>query len=360
MMAEASRSRGRDVAAGGDMAGWAVRQCREWAAQRRHEGHYDLPTLAAYRQALRKSRQGGDLVAYLTFRRELGMPLHRHHLPLLLAVLPRLAPRAWLESFNLIEEALGRGHPLPIHLGPLKRRLCEVSPPLAAQLADSALVRRSPFLSGMARLDREQEARRTAFADYLRAVKSLCVVGNHSGLMGSGLGADIDAHDCVVRFNQYRSPQSNPEDIGEKSDVWVRMPGVAREHIDFHGGWVVVSGPDLRYRLSNWHAVRDLLERNVPMLTVPLDVWRGVVAELAAPPSAGLLFLAWLRRMRPGGLEGVGIAGFQRASDKEGSYHHAIANKQPGHRHNWHLERGLLEAWAAEDGARWLGNNIPD
>lgn len=338
----------------GGMANWTVRQCRDWVAGRRHDGQYDPLTLAGYRQVWRKGRQARDLVAYLNFRRELGMPLHRHHLPLLLEVLPRLGPRAWLEAFNLIEEAMGRGRPPPMYLGPLKRRLCEVSPPLAALLADSAFVRRSPFLSGLARLEREQETRRTDFAAYVRRVKSLCVVGNHSGLIGAALGPDIDAHECVIRFNQYQSPQSNLADIGEKTDVWVRMPGVAREHIAFRGGWVVISGPDLRYRLSNWHAVQDLLEREVPLLTVPLDLWRDVVAELAAPPSAGLLFLAWLRRMRPDGLKGVGITGFQRSSDQDGAYHHAIAGKQAGHRHNWHLERELLEAWVAQDGARWL------
>ncbi|MCP5279516.1 MAG: glycosyltransferase family 29 protein [Thiobacillus sp.] len=339
------------------LSGWPLRQCREWAARRRHDGQYDFATLAGFREAWRKSRQAGDLVAYLAFRRDLGLPLHRHHLPLLLAVLPRLGPRAWLEAFNLIEEAMGRGHPPPIHLGPLKRRLCEVSPPLAALLADSAFVRKSPFLSAMARLDREQEVRRAAFAAHLRSVPSLCVVGNHSGLIGSGLGAAIDAHACVVRFNQYRGPGSDLADLGERTDVWVRMPGVAREQIDFRGGWVVISGPDLRYRLSNWHAARDLLERNVPMLTVPLDVWRDLVAELAAPPSAGLLFLAWLRRLLPHGLRGVGLAGFQRASDKEGAYHHAVVGKQAGHRHDWPLERALLEDWTQEGGARWLARS---
>jgi hypothetical protein len=341
-----------------DMVGWNARQCREWAVGRRHDGLYDLSTLAGFREAWRKSKQAADLVAYFTFRRDLGMPLHRHHMPVLLAVLPRLGPRAWLEAFNLIEEAMGLGHPPPIHLGLLKRRLCEVSPPLAALLSGATFVRKSPFLSGMARLDREQEARRAAFSDHLRGVGSLCVVGNHSGLIGSGLGLEIDAHDCVVRFNQYRGPDSDLTDIGVKTDVWVRMPGVAREHIDFHGGWAVISGPDLRYRLSNWRAVRDLLERNVPMLTVPLDVWRDVVAELAAPPSAGLLFMAWLRRSLPHGLRGVGIAGFQRVMDKAGAYHHAVAGKQPGHRHNWPLERALLEGWAEKDGARWLGNDV--
>lgn len=342
---------------GDDMISWSARRCREWAGQRKLDGHYDPLTLAAYRQALRKSGQAGDLVAYLSFRRDLGLRLNRHHLPLLLGVLPRLGPRAWLESFNLIVETMGEARALPMHLGPLKKRLCEVSPPLAAHLSHAAFVRNSPFLRGLAKLDKAQAARRAGFVNYLNSVKSLCVVGNHSGLIGSGLGPDIDAHDCVIRFNQYRSAASNPGDVGEKADVWVRMPGVARENIDFRGRWVVISGPDLRYRLSNWHAVRELLERDVPMLTVPLDTWRDVVAKLAAPPSAGLLFLAWLRQLRGEGLKGVGIAGFQRVEEQTASaYHHAIPGKQAGHRHNWPLERGLLAEWVRRDGARWLEN----
>lgn len=338
-----------------ELEGMTAAQCRKWAHERRQNGQYDLLTLAGYRRVWRNSRQGRDLVAFLTFRRELGMPLHRHHRRLLLEALPRLGPRSWLEAFSLLEEAVRRGHPLPWHLGPLKRRLCEVSPPLAAQLETASFVRESALLSGMAALDREQASRRVAFATHLQSVQRLCVVGNHSGLTGSGLGVEIDANDCVVRFNQYQNPYSNPDDIGTKTDIWVRMPGVVREHINFQGGWVVISGPDLRYRLSNWHAVQDLLEKKVPILTVPLEVWRRVVAELSAPPSAGLLFLAWLRQMRRNGLAGVGIAGFQRANDMDGAYHHAIAGKRPGHRHNWALERELLEGWLQRDGAYWIG-----
>jgi hypothetical protein len=221
-------------------------------------------------------------------------------------------------------------------------------------LAARGFVRKSPFLAGLAALARDQQARRAAFADDLRSAPSICVVGNHAGMTGSALGEKIDAHAYVVRFNQYRSAHTQSCDLGEKADVWVRMPGVERTGIDFSGDWVVISGPDLRYRLSNWEVARALLERGTPMLTVPIEVWRPLVERLAAPPTAGLLFLAWLKQIRPEGLQNVGIAGFQRSDEAGVAYHHAIPDKRPGPRHNWQQERRILAQWVECDGARWL------
>lgn len=331
-----------------------VRACRALAQQRKMEGCYDSVTLECYRQVLRQGGTGTDLVSYLSFRRDLGEELNGHYVPLLLKMMPRLGPRAWLEAYNLIVEAKGRFPPLTLHLRPIRRQLSVLAPALVANFPNRRAAPMNPFLTGLAQLVLEQEARRNEFADYLRKASRLCVVGNHAGLAGSGLGGEIDSHECVVRFNQYASPASQAGDIGSKTDVWVRAPGFVPDQIEFHGRWAVITGPDLRYRLSNWQVARPLLERRVSVLTVPLEIWRELVRRLAAPPSAGLLFLAWLRQLREMGLSGISLVGFQRRDVQVGAYHHALPFQPPGRRHNWTLERELLTEWARQDKSIWL------
>ena len=47
----------------------------------------------------------------------------------------------------------------------------------------------------------------------------LAVVSNGSALLGSGAGAEIDAHRCVARFNEYEIGGAFAEDVGERVDV---------------------------------------------------------------------------------------------------------------------------------------------
>lgn len=336
----------------GDLRGMPVSACRDLARQRHAEGLYDADTLACFRQALRLGRSPADLVAYLSFRRDRGHPLNRRHVPFLRRAMRWLGPRAWLEAWGLLAESAQVLPRLPMHFWPLAAHLSVFSPPLAARRGGSAP---DAFGRGLLALVQTQEAQRAAFARFLASQARVCVVGNAGQLQGADLGAQVDAHDCVIRFNQYTSPHSMQKDRGSKADVWVRAPGFSPQEICFSGAWGVVTGPDLRYRLTDWRLFRPLIEANVPLLTVPLPVWRELVQMLSAPPSAGLLFLAWLRMLRKEGLQGISLVGFQRGPHRGAGYHHALPKQAPGRRHNWHRERELLAEWASCDGAFWLG-----
>lgn len=351
-MADAQRASASWMEDVTDLAGLSARQCRRLAKARKEAGDFDALTLACFRRAARLGP--ADLLAYLTFRREMGIALSPAYLPFLERIRWALGPRSWLDAFHLVEESAGPGWDLPSRFAPLRGRFCAASSAFAAQCGERAEVRNSPFLSGMAAVFQRQEPRRAAFLDYLHGAGRICVVGNHAGMNGSRLGARIDAHDCVVRFNQFRAAHSLTDDVGGRADVWVRMPGVPRPSVDFSGGWVVLSGPDVRFRSSNWRAVWPVIEAGKPILTIPLEHWRALVGELAAPPSAGILFLAWLRRIRAAGLGGVSLAGFERRESATGAYHHAVPGKLPGVRHHWQEERRLLADWMSRDGGLWL------
>ncbi len=194
---------------------------------------------------------------------------------------------------------------------------------------------------------RQDEWREAFFAllDTHRAA-GLCVVGNAGTMIGSRLGAAIDDHGLVVRFNRFSGEHSLSADIGTRVDIWVVAPG-------FDGPppagvrWIVVTGPDMRFRRQDWSSLRPAYEVGARLLTVPLEPWRRLVAQLQAPPSAGLLFLEWLRAMR-GSWEGVRVVGFGASPTPTVAYHLADPLHQPVERHNWPAERALLQRWHAE------------
>ena len=337
-----------------DIKGLDARACRNLAAARKESGRFDALTLACFRQSARLSRDPASLVAWLTFRRELGYPMPTLGVPLLNRVRWRLGPQAWLDACHLVAESGRPPWRLPLHYLPFLRRFCAMSATLSASYAEHPLVRGTQLLRGVSEVVLRQEMRRQAFFHRLRATRRICVVGNAARMNGSGMGARIDGHDCVVRFNQYSGADSRAEDIGTRTDVWVRMPGVPRPTIPVQAQWVVLSGPDVRFRSSNWLAMQPVIDAGKPILTVPLPIWQSLVARLGAPPSAGALFLAWLREIRNDGLAGVSLIGFNRVDSLKDKYHHAVPGKPPGARHAWPGERDMIQAWAESDGAVWL------
>ncbi|NDY90897.1 glycosyltransferase family 29 protein [Ideonella livida] len=269
---------------------WPVRL---WAAWRRRQGHYDRATLALWWWMARWRNTPAACQEWLLFRRDLGLPW------------PRRARYCLPDGQR----------------GPVRQRH-------AALDADGAL---------QARQARERDALQRA----VRAACSqtgVCVVGNGAGLLGQGRGAQIDAHALVVRFNHW--PRDAVADLGQRVDLWVCAPAVAIaprgpgfEPPAAH--WTVVSGPGWWSAASAGH------------LAVPLAVWRTLVKTLNAPPSAGVLTLAWLRELN-GGWTGLQVTGIGRGPASAGRWHLARAGRRQGGRHDWGAEAALLSRWRRE------------
>jgi hypothetical protein len=111
--------------------------------------------------------------------------------------------------------------------------------------------------------------------------------------------------------------------------------------------WAIVSGPDPEAMMGGWPAVRRLELVGVPTLTVPLSVWRELVTALQAPPSAGLLVLAWLRSLGRQ-WDGLSVAGIAWAPAADGRHHVLATRRSVGRRHRWAAERALVDRWRAE------------
>ena len=338
----------------GMMPGWL---CHWLGQRRRRRGRYDRRTLDCFRLAWKRCRSRRNLLAYLKCRRDFGYPPPGRLGSLLLREFSCAPASQQRLLVNWLSEA-GRADLIQAIRSSDLRELADRSPAAAA-----ALVARGEALSGfadsLARMHLAQADWLAAFAAFLRQHKdSICVVGNAGSLDGAGLGGIIDGHQVVVRFNHYsagnqaggapfdyrRPPQ---HDIGGNTQVWVRAPNLTPPYppLGTQLRWVLITGPDVRYQLSSWQEIVPLLHRGCRVLTVPLVVWRALVRELRAPPSAGLLVLAWIMRIL-NGPEGLAAAGFQRRPTAE-RYHYALHGHKPAQRHNWQAERALLCRWQA-------------
>ncbi|MBN2427411.1 MAG: glycosyltransferase family 29 protein [Deltaproteobacteria bacterium] len=317
------------------------------ALWRRKKGLYDRTTLACFSRARRRSLSPRILLAYLLFRRDLGYPLQPRWTPILIQRLKRLGVRQRPLALALLAECSPNGleHVPPSFVRKDGHRL----PSLAALISRHQTADKNNWLASV---EVSQGNWRRAFADYLCSKQNggICVVGNSGRLIGDGQGSRIDDCNVVVRFNNHRSSVSRKEDIGERFDVWVGAP-------DFTGQvppaipWVIVSGPDVRYRKRSWALYQSRLEAGLPVLTVPLVVWRKLVTTTCAPPSAGILFLAWLKELL-GNWNNINVIGFGQNGQKE-VYHHADPESRPSPRHNWGKEQELLELWQSEELQIW-------
>ena len=312
-----------------------------WRAQRRrNHGMYDAETLATFAAAWRKSGSAADFLAYTLFRRDLG----------------KMLPLLWVAPLtsSLIDLSYKRRC---LALGLIAERAPQVLPGILAEwLADAAtvlpaLAARFTGTSGssvLTQVDAKQHEWRVGFTEWLAARRlagRVCVLGNAAALLGSGMGKAVDACDAVIRFNHFGAGQSLSKDIGNRTDVWVVSPGY-KGPTPQDVAWAVMTGPDMRFRQQDWRAVMPLLSRGVPVLTIPLPLWRQLVVSLQAPPSAGVLTLRWLAEMNPvAAWQGICVAGIGTGLTKDGRYHAVLARHIASTRHRWERERILVDLW---------------
>ena len=320
---------------------------RLWATRQRSRGRYNRAVLAAHYATWREHPTPVHLLAWLLFRRDLGLPLPRRQVPHLRAALPALDVAQRRQALGLLAEAGADADADADAVAGLR----------ASWLDDAA--QRLPALAALhvpgtdlATLAREQTRWRADFADAFRAAADadgVQLVGNAASLRGQGLGAQVDEASWVLRFNRFASGPPWTADVGERVTVWVVSPGhegPVPEAVD----WVVVSGPDMLHRLQDWHRLLPLVRSGTPVLTVPLNVWRGCVSVLHAPPSAGVLLLHWLHSLNgPRRWQGIRSAGIGHGPTPRGqAYHLALPGHPPGPRHAWAGEAALVRQWAQE------------
>ncbi len=304
------------------------------ARRRRASGFYDGRTLALFAAVWRRRGSASALLEYALFRRDLGRPLPKRWQAPFFAALNNLRPASRRLAMALLSEST------PEQVFAVVGHHMESPACYLTQCGDTGP-------DWLARLQEQQQAWRDSFAQQLRqAEEGICVVGNSGSLSGSGLGNYIDSHSLVVRFNLFSGPKSEAIDLGNHLDIWVGAPGFSGQP-PHEVSWVISTGPDMRFRRQNWAPLKNRLERDLPVLTVPLTIWRELVSDCLAPPSAGILVLAWIRDLL-GSWNGVATVAIGVPPSSFTSHHHVVPKQLPFDRHSWEKERELLNRWRSE------------
>ena len=315
---------------------------------RRNKGFYDNTTSTQLSTAHQKQPSTQNLIAYLRFQRDLGCKPSPQHLKDLSNKTKDIPRKLLRHTLNLLIENNMPEQALQITDQETLRLLADKSPPIAHTLHKNNIPINT-HAQILAKFHDQQETDRKEFFKYLnKHLRSICIVGNAATLTNAGNGKLIDDHDIVVRFNRYQSQQSQTKDIGAQINIWVCSPTILTDNTKIPDSveWIVLTGCDVRYQLSNWNRLIPLIESNKKILTIPGEVWQRLVEVINAPPSAGLLFFSWLIKELdfPSGLVATGFQ-IDGESNVNPTYHHALPKQKPGRRHNWQGEQNQLKHW---------------
>jgi len=176
---------------------------------------------------------------------------------------------------------------------------------------------------------------------------SVAIVGSSPKQLGTGTGAQIDAHDFVVRFNQARPDFKFSEDYGSKFNVWVKSTAnmfVKRQpfnpHIDLA---IMVDGGF--YKTKNLHLRFADMASEYKLQVIPSTVFFEVISKIQRQPSLGLLMIYWMSLLRGDMKDQHNIFGISlndQGANKTVHYYE-LGKKISGHRHDWDAERRLFE-----------------
>ncbi len=77
--------------------------------------------------------------------------------------------------------------------------------------------------------DKLKESRKNKLFEKVIEGKTVAVVGNSPSGEGKNKGHEIDSHDIVIRFNNYKT-KGYEEDYGSKTDIWVKCSSDDIDH----------------------------------------------------------------------------------------------------------------------------------
>ncbi len=316
----------------------------------RRAGRYSRSMVVAAYSAWRAESSPSNLLVWCKLRRDLGLPLSGRIALMLLSSLRDFRPQKRSTAIALLLESRPWIiHKLPnIWLFAAEERFPAIGS-LLGLMPQSALA----FVA-----ERQSEWR-AQFAELIEEMASttgIAVVGNAASVRGRRLGSEIDACGAVFRFNQFSTSLQDQDDIGLKTTVWVVSPAYRGPLPKSLPKWVIVAGPAVEYMLSNWVKVQAYVAAGIPVLTIPLPVWRRAICSLESPPSAGILVLFWLRAILGSAFEKANVVGIGEYAEAQGRYHLVSNRLFAASRHNWSGEAELVKTWGCRFGGDSLGS----
>lgn len=192
------------------------------------------------------------------------------------------------------------------------------------------------------------------FADMLTANRdSIAVVGNSPCLLEREVGAEIDEHAVVIRFNNYQVAPHMAKSTGRKTTVWVHTNGYSwlwrrdRAHFELS----ILPGRAGFYRtLNGQDPILDHALRGLACDFVPHAIYHELlrIHDIGAP-SMGLMSLTWIHQIL-GGLDQASLYGFRMLDQPRFHTREYFDQGHPSakHPHDWVREYAVLRSLAPD------------
>lgn len=220
------------------------------------------------------------------------------------------------------------------------------SPAVAYAYLNSGLTDRRHHGSRLAEetLSSAEAVRRSEIWDRIGdCSRSLAIVGNAAGEAGRRRGEEIDAHDIVIRFNNYSIEPPYDQDYGRKVDIVCDAPGIfirgflqPRPQSGSPDSFII--GAEWLHR---WSLVRRLLSRGNSVALFSAQQHRELRRLLRRPPSTGLL-MCWVAAKLRDAKRPFAHYGFS-FTDHVGASYHYHEKARPWFAHDWSAEKRLFQ-----------------
>jgi len=190
------------------------------------------------------------------------------------------------------------------------------------RLAEAAVARgcNDPILLRCAKVGRALAAAHDAHPlARLVAGRRVALVGNGPQEIGKNVGAEIDAHDVVIRINNY-DLSGRERDYGRRTDVWVKNATPEMRHVlpDTHIKLVVYSDDWRRLKIEYdylAHLEADLKDDRIQVDFCDRSDRAFVADAIDSYPSAGASLIAKLSSMPLGALDVYGFSLLEAQGD---------------------------------------------
>jgi hypothetical protein len=197
--------------------------------------------------------------------------------------------------------------------------------------------------------ERERAFHAASQLETARFLEMLANTGGSAALVGNGVwqgtrcGATIDAHDHVVRFNDFRLAGAGDalgRRVGIISSIRQNREALNQPNLANAEHGVVLGMPSIVHTRQTWSHVLPYWSGGLRSFLLPEHFRMGLQSTLHRFPSSGLNFAAMLARLW-GGSQGISLFNMPLLSGSEGFSRHV---GRPTSRHDWKSEAALARS----------------
>ena len=144
--------------------------------------------------------------------------------------------------------------------------------------------------------------------------KRIAIVGNGPSEVGKNKGKEIDEHDIVIRFNNFRI-KGFEADYGTRTDIWCCNLNTDIKNRDLDFQMILLPEDVQRRTIRRLNIFSDAMEKDVCIYSFEEKYTKGLEAEFYDQPTFGLRLIYGLTKIFPD-FGNIDFYGFNFCSDE--------------------------------------------